>query len=352
MSAVFQSCSALRLSRCSIDTPGVIQRVSRLFHGNPNLIQGFNTFLPLGYRIDISSDPLDPNTITVTTPSGTTTQSINNAYGRPLPLGYGAPMGSGTLSRSMTPHALHLHSASPFDPSGFSSTQTTAAASFLGNLNGRDPVGKQAAGEFNHAIQYLNKIKARYVDDNNTYKQFLDILQTYQKEQKDIQDVSIIVTCPSIIVTSRQVYLQVNLLFRDAPELLAEFKDFLPEAASAIPGQTGVVILPQSHLGAASGWSQQDVSIPSSSLSKKPLAATKRRKRPAEKDTTPAPSDKLTQNRVRPAHHHVLLMLNICRTNGSSINKSPSQIHRPSPRLPRSRRQWRPTRHLWFARTQ
>ena len=203
MSNVFASCSAFRLLCCSIDTPGVIQRVSRLFHGNPNLIQGFNTFLPVGYRIDISSDPLDPNTITVTTPLGTTIQSINNAYGR-LPLGYGAPMGSGTLSRSMTPHPLHLHAASPFDPSGFSSTQTTAAASFLGNLNGRDPVGKQAAGEFNHAIQYLNKIKARYVDDNNTYKQFLDILQTYQKEQRDIQDVSITVTCSSIIITLRR----------------------------------------------------------------------------------------------------------------------------------------------------
>ncbi|KAM6503953.1 Paired amphipathic helix, partial [Amanita muscaria] len=27
-----------------VDTPGVIQRVSRLFYGNPNLIPGFNTF--------------------------------------------------------------------------------------------------------------------------------------------------------------------------------------------------------------------------------------------------------------------------------------------------------------------
>ncbi|KAF8339470.1 paired amphipathic helix, partial [Amanita rubescens] len=56
-----------------IDTLGVIQRVSRLFHGNPNLIQGFNTFLPVGYRIDISSDPLDLYTIIVTTPHGATT---------------------------------------------------------------------------------------------------------------------------------------------------------------------------------------------------------------------------------------------------------------------------------------
>ena len=48
-----------------------MQRVSCLFHGNPGLIQGFNTFLPVGYRIDIS------DTITFTTPSSTTTQRIN-----------------------------------------------------------------------------------------------------------------------------------------------------------------------------------------------------------------------------------------------------------------------------------
>ena len=52
------------------------------------------------------------------------------------------------------------------------------------------PIDKQA-GEFGHAIQYLNKIKARYADDPNTYKQFLDILHTYQKEQKHSHDVSL-----------------------------------------------------------------------------------------------------------------------------------------------------------------
>ncbi|EPQ28645.1 uncharacterized protein PFL1_03948 [Pseudozyma flocculosa PF-1] len=36
----------------TIDTPGVIERVSTLFRGHPSLIQGFNTFLPPGYRIE------------------------------------------------------------------------------------------------------------------------------------------------------------------------------------------------------------------------------------------------------------------------------------------------------------
>jgi histone deacetylase complex regulatory component SIN3 len=50
------------LTELSIDTPGVINRVSELFAGHPNLIQGFNTFLPPGYRIECGAGN-DPNTI-------------------------------------------------------------------------------------------------------------------------------------------------------------------------------------------------------------------------------------------------------------------------------------------------
>ena len=56
-----------------------------LFHGNPILIQGFNTFLPPGYRIDIGTDPRSANTITVTTPMGVTTQQTM-PFGAPIRL--------------------------------------------------------------------------------------------------------------------------------------------------------------------------------------------------------------------------------------------------------------------------
>ena len=36
----------------NIDTPGVINRVSELFEGHTDLIVGFNTFLPPGYKIE------------------------------------------------------------------------------------------------------------------------------------------------------------------------------------------------------------------------------------------------------------------------------------------------------------
>lgn len=40
----------------SIDTPGVITRVSHLFKGHPELIVGFNTFLPPGYKIEVQAN--------------------------------------------------------------------------------------------------------------------------------------------------------------------------------------------------------------------------------------------------------------------------------------------------------
>jgi paired amphipathic helix protein Sin3a len=328
----------LSLTTCppSIDTPGVIQRVSRLFHGNPYLIQGFNTFLPLGYRIDISADPSDPNTITVTTPSGTTTQSTNNGSRPPhipgasshlnTPTFPGAipvipGLSGGPLSRSHTPHSLHLQGQGPpFDPTlppGFQNPQTTAAASLLGNLNGnnRNPVERQPPGEFNHAIHYLNKIKARYSDDANTYKQFLDILQTYQKEQRHLQDVRDSSACFCLFgidgfLAQSQVYVQVQLLFKDAPDLLAEFKDFLPEAVGAGPGQGGVVILPQPPGGPGSStqsWPQPEPAnsnpadkLVSQSMKKVPQPA-RRKKRVIEKDPTPVPPAKIAPSRVSKA---------------------------------------------------
>ncbi|KAK7031418.1 histone deacetylase complex, SIN3 component [Favolaschia claudopus] len=291
-----------------IDTPGVIERVSTLFHGNRVLIQGFNTFLPMGYRIDVSKNPAEPHTITVTTPSGTTTQTTQNAYSHfpriardipgigpniahPMPFaGMGGPapllppLASGPASRSMTPLYHVPHPQPPFEPPPpppfQNHPQTTAAASFLGGLGNRNAVEKQQGHEFNHAIQYLNKIKQRYADDPNTYKQFLDILQTYQKEQKHLQD--------------SQVYVQVQHLFKDAPDLMAEFKAFLPEMGGAMFSGPSL---------SQGGWPTPDAAL--EKPAKKPAQQPKRKKRVIEKDPTPVPP---TRPSARPAkkqkHHH------------------------------------------------
>jgi paired amphipathic helix protein Sin3a len=167
----------------AIDTPGVIDRVSNLFNGHPALIQGFNTFLPPGYRIECGTDD-NPDAIRVTTPSGTMTQSLQ---GRSR----AGPFESSNLSAQTAPglgrdNAIDERrgwSQAPEDASaihqqeqrGVSSLQNAAsAATQRGGLPSppREPANQQGAAfgaaadpkrggpvEFNHAISYVNKIK-------------------------------------------------------------------------------------------------------------------------------------------------------------------------------------------------
>lgn len=66
-----------------------------------------------------------------------------------------------------------------------------------------------------------NTWQNRFSTQPDIYKQFLEILQTYQKESKPIQD----------------VYAQVTQLFSSAPDLLEDFKQFLPESAAQAKAQ-------------------------------------------------------------------------------------------------------------------
>ncbi|TPX40757.1 hypothetical protein SeMB42_g05890 [Synchytrium endobioticum] len=275
----------------SIDTPGVINRVSSLFRGHSNLITGFNTFLPPGYRIEATNDPQNPIRVTTppesdglmyggvssTTPLAAAANSSSITVPPPppppppvsLPGGYmhashpppaSQPPGwyAGididrpallpilpTSASLLIPPSSQSHSSSvsggtplslpPPPPSaapcrnllGITGTSLIAAslpsvspaAVVSANIPGRAPM------EFNHAISYVNKIMNRFAGERETYKQFLEILQTYQKEQKPIQE----------------VYAQIAVLFKDHKDLLDEFKLFLPDTA---PNNRGVAVPP------------------------------------------------------------------------------------------------------------
>lgn len=71
--------------------------------------------------------------------------------------------------------------------------------------------------EFDHAINYVTTIKKRFASEPDTYKSFLEILHTYQKEQRGI----------------KEVLDEVSSLFADHPDLLREFTYFLPDAVQA-----------------------------------------------------------------------------------------------------------------------
>lgn len=109
----------------------------------------------------------------------------------------GTPAG---LTAIPGPVSVPPHTQQPLPPSGPS---TPSAAQFLasGGLGGpsaaqtsAQPLQNRANApmvEFNHAIAFVNKIKNRFNSDPETYKQFLEILQTYQRDTRDIAEVSV-----------------------------------------------------------------------------------------------------------------------------------------------------------------
>lgn len=212
----------------AIDTPGVIQKVSELFKGHNNLILGFNTFLPPGFRIDSADLPDDsrPPTTQVQQPTaqahslppppptaGLMPHFI--AHGHPQMLQQqmlfpGAVMdGSLYMNPTYYSDAAHNPYTMMMNPEALLQQQQQLQAQ-------QQAASTQAAGqpvEFDHAINYVTKIKRRFTNDSDTYKAFLEILHNYQKEQKSI----------------KEVLDQVSELFKDHPDLLKEFTYFLPD---------------------------------------------------------------------------------------------------------------------------
>uniref|UniRef100_A0A4W4ETX1 Paired amphipathic helix protein Sin3b n=1 Tax=Electrophorus electricus TaxID=8005 RepID=A0A4W4ETX1_ELEEL len=181
----------------SIDTPGVINRVSQLFHGHPDLVLGFNAFLPPGYRIEIPKNGM------AFLQYLTCNQKVAGST-RPLTLDYSKP-----TSRL----ALPLPS------------QSQAATSSVSPPSEPSPV------EFDSAISYVNKIKSRFLDHPEIYRSFLEILHTYQKEQLDLKENR---SRSSAGMTEDEVFSKVASLFRGQEDLLAEFGQFLPDAKRSL----------------------------------------------------------------------------------------------------------------------
>lgn len=95
------------------------------------LIQGFNTFLPAGYRIECTSEAGSHDYITVTTPMGTTTQAIASSF----------PAERDFVARGYDlgpPHNSEI--------------------------------------DIELALSYVQKVKTRYANDPERYKAFLEIL--------------------------------------------------------------------------------------------------------------------------------------------------------------------------------
>uniref|UniRef100_A0A8C2GVQ5 SIN3 transcription regulator family member Aa n=1 Tax=Cyprinus carpio TaxID=7962 RepID=A0A8C2GVQ5_CYPCA len=179
----------------SIDTPGVISRVSQLFKGHPDLIMGFNTFLPPGYKIEVQTNDLvnvtTPGQIHHITPHGISVQNIpprpppqlqNQIPANPpslastppaQPTPKSKPLQSPALTPSSHPNPSIPPYASPRSPPLQPHTP-------INNMPTAPPLQNNQPVEFNHAISYVNKIKNRFQGQPNIYKSFLEILHKYQ----------------------------------------------------------------------------------------------------------------------------------------------------------------------------
>eukprot|EP00985_Skeletonema_marinoi_P012997 scaffold6389_cov107-Skeletonema_marinoi.AAC.1 len=242
-----------------VDTIGVINSVRKLFHGYNNLILGFNTFLPEGYKIEMrdlepvflgpglpgtnSTTPIRPGMMQGKAPTGAPMGGRGMpgpapAGGRGMPMpgrgmggfpgrggpppgrghpGRGGPPGRGLPGRGapiLQPGRGQMGGRGPMPPGakppGMPMQQQSKSAAKPPNQQ-QHP---QRAVEFDHAIMYVTNIKKRFANTPSIYHTFLEILHTYQKEQRGI----------------KEVLEQVSALFADHPDLLREFTFFLPDA--------------------------------------------------------------------------------------------------------------------------
>ncbi|XP_033936002.1 LOW QUALITY PROTEIN: uncharacterized protein [Pseudochaenichthys georgianus] len=232
----------------SIDTPGVINRVSQLFHGHPDLVLGFNAFLPPGYRIEV------PKNGVAFLQSPFSAQVSPGHQGKSAPLSSVAPP-SGSASATGVESGPALTSEIKVTPSESQSsssntTTTTTATTPTGPsdppsrlslpLTSREnqpttsspPASETSPVEFDSAISYVNKIKNRFLDHPEIYRAFLEILHTYQKEQLEVKESR--GSRGSSGMTEDEVFSKVASLFKGQEDLLAEFGQFLPDAKRSL----------------------------------------------------------------------------------------------------------------------
>ncbi|KAJ2917871.1 hypothetical protein MD484_g2592, partial [Candolleomyces efflorescens] len=151
-----------------IDVSSTIARVAKLFEGYPALIEGFNSFVPEGHRIEINILDANEYTVTVTTPAGTQTSDDTQRV----------------RIISATLPAIVKDENSP---------------------------SERAKEGMSFANQYMAKLTTRYAGNANIAKQFLEILQKYNKDVPD---------------SDKTVQSEMKELLKDEPDLLESFEEF------------------------------------------------------------------------------------------------------------------------------
>jgi paired amphipathic helix protein Sin3a len=105
------------------------------------------------------------------------------------------------------------------------SAGAAASAAVASSIPAVGPSTNVARGtniQFNRAVSFVEKIKTRFANQPETYRSFLSLLHSFHRDQRGIKD----------------VYIQVQQLFRNEPDLLEEFSLFLPDNSSSTTSTT------------------------------------------------------------------------------------------------------------------
>lgn len=260
----------------SLDTPGVIAKVSTLFRGHTDLIVGFNTFLPPGYRIEqmphnneirittLQGIQGTPATFTLAQHQQQHQQQIQQAQQiqQPQQIQQTQPQIQQQQQQIQAPQ-LQTQQIQPqqLPPQPIQSQQiqpqqiTTQPIVVNQNDSSKQHVQQQQPPPppppsaiqpgsefgFNHALNYVNKIKHRFSANPEVYQQFLEILHTYQRDQHATK------VPRSKMLLESEVYNQVARLFQNQRDLLEEFSQFLPDANGTGSASSNINSLARVH---------------------------------------------------------------------------------------------------------
>ncbi|XP_062280550.1 paired amphipathic helix protein Sin3b isoform X2 [Scomber scombrus] len=226
----------------SIDTPGVINRVSQLFHGHPDLVLGFNAFLPPGYRIEVPKNgvaflqsPFSTQVSPTQQGKSVTTSAVTATSGSASAASIEAgPAQTSEVKAASAESLSSPTSAGPPEPPNRLSLPLTSRESQnqATTSSVSPPASETSPVEFDSAISYVNKIKNRFLDHPEIYRAFLEILHTYQKEQLEVKESR--GSRGSSGMTEDEVFSKVASLFKGQEDLLAEFGQFLPDAKRSL----------------------------------------------------------------------------------------------------------------------
>uniref|UniRef100_A0A3P9M7N8 Paired amphipathic helix protein Sin3b n=1 Tax=Oryzias latipes TaxID=8090 RepID=A0A3P9M7N8_ORYLA len=221
----------------SIDTPGVINRVSQLFHGHPDLVLGFNAFLPPGYRIEIPKNgmaflqsPFSAQVSPGQHGKNLTPPAVGSSSGPASTVHAEAGPVQTSEVKTHSSDSLSSSSTGPAEPPNRLSLPLTKESHNPAAVSSVSPPASETSPvEFDSAISYVNKIKNRFLDHPEIYRAFLEILHTYQKEQLEAKE-----SRGSSGMTEDEVFSKVASLFKGQEDLLAEFGQFLPDAKRSL----------------------------------------------------------------------------------------------------------------------